>query len=115
MTESDYSKIPEEYYVKGFMFPCSPSHLNRPICLSASEVDEMPDGSGNRDMIFIRCKRCDRMMTYRAGTDDHLDGKWKCECCGRSVREVTPYQILEQMNLEFEEEFLLQDEMEIAE
>ena len=103
MYNDKFDKIFGEDSAIGFLFPCSKSHLNQPIYLSKKEVREIPESFGNPDLIFIRCKQCNQMMTYHHGSEDLLDGKWKCESCGRTVREETPYQILEKINREFED------------
>lgn len=103
MNKDEYSKIYEEEFLIGFLFQCSGSHLSQPVPLESEELESLPESGGNSDQLYVRCKRCDCIMTFFEGNERVLTGKWKCENCGRTVREVTPYRILEKINREFEE------------
>ena len=101
MGADKYEDIYSQYI--GFMFERSASgKLVNLEYLSAAEVSDISIGFGNEDNIYICCKPCGTFMNFRYGPKEFMDGKWVCPECGCSVREVTPYKILDKMNLAFQ-------------
>lgn len=98
----------DDFY--GFIFYCEDGNLSQPESRSKKEISELPTEAGNQDSIYVFCNKCDRFMPYARGTKGKLNGEWSCPSCGASVPEIVPYDILEDMNKNFEKEFLDDDD-----
>ena len=97
----------DDFY--GFIFYYEDGDLSQPESCSKKEISALPQDAGNRDSIYIFCNRCDRYMRF-SGAPEALDGEWSCPECGASVPEFEPYDILEDMNRNFEKEWLSDDD-----
>ncbi len=91
-TKLDWDKKTESAPA-GFLFNCTPGHVNKPRPLSVDEVKEIPAWCGNDDRLFLRCKTCDMMMIFTDDLSEKHNGKWACQGCGRVVHEKTPYNV----------------------
>lgn len=96
----------DDFY--GFIFYDEFGDLSQSEVLSKKEISKLPQGTGNRDHLYIFCNRCDEYMEFEEGDEGELRGEWTCHVCGASVQEFEPYDVLNDANNAFEE--LLNDD-----
>lgn len=90
----------DDFY--GFVFYYDNGDLSQPDTKSKTEVSMLPFGTGNDDAIYIFCNKCNRYMCFEDEKKGMDTSRWTCPVCGASVSVEQPYDILEEMNREFE-------------
>ena len=102
MTEKEYEDIYDS--VEGFLFTCTKRRVSLSNSLSSVEIANLPAWCRNEDQLFVKCKSCDLLMIFTEGPSNKLEGMWACPGCGRYVREVTPYRIVDNQNRKLEQQ-----------
>lgn len=82
----------------GFQFFYRNRRIGSSEPLDGEEMDDIGEGKGNEDNLYIYCASCGVHMDFIQGKNNDLDGRWVCPECKRSVREITPYNQLEREN-----------------
>lgn len=82
----------------GFRFNCSKNGIGTSRLILEPEVKDIGPTKFNRDMICVRCLKCQVYMNY---IPEEKHGYWICPSCQRKVREMTAYDHLSRENDKF--------------
>lgn len=91
----EYDLLYEEYY--GFEFELGVTDISKPIPMSKKKVESIEKCKTVTDdkiPVFVKCKTCDEYLDYGYGY-------FKCKCCGKEIKEMDLYSIMDE-DLDYE-------------
>ena len=87
--------------VMGFVFTYRNGKTSGPETVYSDMLSQMDDKYCCKEdgaPLYIKCESCNGYMLFESGRGYNLDGSWKCQSCGSSVKQDTVYKYLDELN-----------------